>query len=226
MAYSLIAQISGGGNSSGITVGSPDTTGANLIVIGAAWVSATLTISDSVGNTYTPLTIRDNGVTSNRLYYCANPTTNASHTFSATGTNVFPAIFVNAYAGADSSPFRAENGAATTTNNVISTGNVTAFAGDLVVTSLDFDNNAGGAVSVDGGFTTPQTVAYSAGNHEGGSISDIFEVAGATENRTWNVTNVTGFLACTIAVFKPAVVAARHALGPRVILQAVNRGTL
>ena len=89
----VIANVGTAGTANSVTSTAINTTGANLIVVNAAWYSAgsaDVTISDSEGNTgWTALTTRTSTLVSNRLYYKYAPTTSATHTFTLSGTNSY-----------------------------------------------------------------------------------------------------------------------------------------
>lgn len=81
-----------------ITSASIDTTGASLLVVVVS-ATASITPTDSQGNTWT---LAVEGTVSGRyvdIWYCANPTTNAAHTFSAASSFKTPAIAAYAFSG-------------------------------------------------------------------------------------------------------------------------------
>jgi hypothetical protein len=84
--FQLVAHTGASLNTSPVTTPAIDTTGATLIIIAAADDVAPSVPTDSAGNTWTPLTLWDQGTTMLvRLFYCVNPTTSTSHTFTVAG---------------------------------------------------------------------------------------------------------------------------------------------
>jgi RHS repeat-associated protein len=75
-----------------------DTTGATFIIAAVSYnTGLTPTITDSKGNTWTPLTASTvTGTVSERLYYAANPVVGTGYTFSNTATSNFSSICVAA----------------------------------------------------------------------------------------------------------------------------------
>jgi hypothetical protein len=148
------------------------------------------------------------------LYYCVSPTVGTGHTITVAGTSSFPYIGVQAWSGVDTaSAFDKENGA-TGSGSTLATGSVTpANAGALVVAGITFASNSGGAVSINGGFTISDTLAFANNVNWGGSMAYLTPDTAAA-NPTWNLTNAAQ-AAAAIAVFKAAATA--HI--PRPLLQ-------
>lgn len=198
-----VASTSQAGTANGATTSAIDTTGANLIVVAVSWFNnAATTVSDNQGNTWTALTVRSvaSNVTS-RLYYCASPTTNASHTFSVSGTSIFPTIAVVAVSGAAASPFDLENGATSSVDATsVQPGSITPSEdGCLVVTGVSTN---GTSHSIDSGYTT-QAQNYQASVRMGGGLAFLIQSTAAATNPTWSWTTASD-RAATIASFKPA----------------------
>jgi hypothetical protein len=190
---------SSGGN--GVTTTAIDTTGADLIVVSGAFFG-TPTLTDSEGNTWTALTVQNGSAgEQSQLFYCANPTTDAAHTFTLTGASTFPTIGVVAVSGAASSPFDDENGLSIGTSDTsIQPGSITPSEdGCLVVTSL---TTAGGANHTINGTYTASVVDNLASNHYGGGIGWNIQSTAAATNPTWSWTNSVGRTSA-IASFLP-----------------------
>jgi len=155
-SFSLIAH-TGAQSSDGVsaTTAGINTTGATLLVVAVANLFGNSpSFTDSNSNTWSALTPRDTGsgcrVT---LYYVANPTVGAGHTFSVNvgGGSQFPAITVVAWAGNAASGPETENGA-TASATTIATGSVTpALTNGLIVAAACHSEVF--ASSVDSGFT-------------------------------------------------------------------------
>lgn len=213
MAYALIASTSKGGSSNQtVTTNAIDTTGANLIVLNIGYYSGTVpTIAptDSKGNTWTALTAHaqpDSTRIGNQMFYCVNPTVGSGHTFTQQDlvNAAYPSMQVLAFSGAHASPFDQQTGTVSaTTQSSLATGSLTPPENNcLVVAGLGHEVNSGGAVSIDGGFTST-TEAYVGGTSEGSGIAYLIQTTATAANPTWNVTNNAG-LAVTLAVFKAA----------------------
>lgn len=210
MAITPVAATNWAPAANGGTSAAIDTTGANLLVISAAWYGATtpvLTVSDAKGNTYTGLTVRDNA-TRQRIFYVLTPTVGAGHTFTLTGTNILPAFHAYAFAGVAS--YQTESGNVT----IGTSGSVTPAAnGALIVTGLVALTAAADAVAPPG-FTLHQ-ISYVASATVQGSAAYYVQPTAAAINPTWSWgapghTNV----AVSTAVFLPALVTAVETVQP------------
>lgn len=186
-----------------VTTDAIATTGANLLIVSAAWYPGSTsepTLSDSAGNTWTPLTVQTAGNISSRLYYSYGGTMSGAHTFTFAGADIYASIQVAAFSGASASPFDVENGDIATSASSLATGSVTpSQANTLVVAGLGHENNSGGTVTIDSSFTITDAVAWS-GDGIGGALAYKFVTSGA-QNPTWNAVGSTT-LRATIAVFK------------------------
>ena len=201
----LIASVSGGTGSNGGTPAAINTVGANLIVIYVGYVHTlgTLILTDNQSNTWTPLTeyaIGGGDARAGRIFYCFNPTTNASHTFT-TGGLTYPGIAVAAWSGADTSPFDVENGfARADSSSPIQPGSVTPSQPDsIIITGVTHLSTA--ALSVDSGFTVDEDLATSPGNYFGCAMASLVQTSSSAVNPTWTVTSGT-MCVSAIAVFK------------------------
>lgn len=137
-----------------VTTGDLNTTGATLLVASVASYTATPepTITDSRGNTWIPLTKQENftGVVRCRLYYCYSPITDASHSFSLSGTLSYPTIIVMAFSGT-AGLYNAENGNIGTSPT--STGSITTVGSNEIVISALASNRCSGLTGITSGFT-------------------------------------------------------------------------
>lgn len=206
--WMLIAHVQKSGGANGGTSAAIDTTGADLIVIHVAQgegIASPAVVSDSEGNTYTALTAITEGAVAgglrSRLYFCASPVTDANHTFSVTGTNIFPTFGVQAWSGAHASPFDVENGhedsgASLTTNPV-----TPSQANSLIVCGLNSHDNAA-TVSIDSGFTISDQAAFGGGDHYCGAMAYLSGAPASAFDPAFTANNTQK--CATIAVFKPA----------------------
>lgn len=207
MAFGLTASVEGNGDSSGATTGAIDTTGADLLVAAVVSyaASAAPALSDSEGNTWTPLTAGDDGTCRVRIYYCAAPSVGAAHTFSAAGAASYAALGVSAWSGASPSPGDQENGSTFPNTSASSAGEVTpSIDGSLVVAAWGFSApSAPASPSIDGGFSALGSLANVSGASFGILHGYLTQTTAAAANpqASWGVES-TG--AARIASFKPA----------------------
>ena len=210
-SFTHIATASGSGNQSGVTTGDIDTTasgGADLIVCSGAWYSGggageNPTFADSASNSWTKLTVRTAVTYSNALWYKISPTTNASHNFSLTGTDVYSSLQCSAFAAAGTVTFEAESAGGTTNPATsLQPGSLTPSGNDrLFVTGLTWHGNSE-TVSIDNSFTIGAQNDYHAGGGEaeGGAMAYRIQVAAGALNPTWSWTN-NNFGAASMATF-------------------------
>ena len=196
MAISLVTSGLKTGAINGGTSTATATTGADLIVIGGGWYQNAVTISDSAGNTWTGLTARSSSTAFNRLWYCLNPTTSASHTFTIAGTGVYAWVGFLAFSGVAS--YDAETGA-TGTGTSLAAGSLTpAVDGSLLITSA---TTAGTSHTVNRGYTAT-TQNNVGGTSMGGGIAYLIQGTAAAVNPTWSWTG-SGVVAASHARFSP-----------------------
>lgn len=201
MAFTLISNTSAGSsNTTDVTTGAIDTTGANILI---AVATSNSVVTDSKSNTWTKLTVRnDTGGHGNEcaIYYAKNPTVGSGHTFTATGG--FPSIAVASFSGADTtSPFDQENGTGSAGSvTSIQTGSVTPTQNnELLIAGLTFD--VSNTPSINSSFTITNTTDYSGGNHYGVSMAYKIQTSLSAENPTWSW-GAGAFVATAIATFK------------------------
>lgn len=205
MTIALLTNTGQAGTQNGVTTGAIDTSGASLIVVNASWYNGTTadgTLTDSASNTWSLLTKKSLAVSiSNRLFYCANPITSATHTFTYNGTSIFPSLDVSSFSGAaTSSPFDVENGA-TGSGTTVQPGTVTPSEnGELIVSGTAFSIIA--TVSIDSSLTITNQTNFSAGANEGGALAYLVQSTAAAINPTWTSSASQVAFIATIATFK------------------------
>jgi len=183
------------------------TGGMDLIVVSLSWLvgGSAAVLSDSEGNTWTPLTQRTVSLYGyNQLYYCVNPITSHDHRIRAVHPNGgygYPAMGVVAAKGAHASPFLVENGAGLASTTSIQPGSITpAHDGCLIVTGVI--SRIGGSTTVDSGFTA-RTIEFGDFSVRGGIAWKVQETAAAV-NPTWTRVETASEMAASIAAFRPA----------------------
>ena len=199
----------GSADTNTVTTGTYDTTGATLMVVFVGdWAAATLgTVSDSQSNTWTPLTTRESATPRGKLYYVANPSTNASHTVTYTVTAGYPYIGVLAFSGTDtSSPFDQESGSTTDSGITLQPGSITPAADNYVLV-IGILNNASGTdvFSIDSSFTKQLHLDNAPGAHFPGATGYQIQTTATARNPTWDWTAAGNTYAATaMASFKVA----------------------
>jgi hypothetical protein len=198
MAIALIVGGIKGGGANGATTDAANTSGANLIVLCAhEYQIGTTTISDSASNTWTALTAQGSGNQS-RLYYCLNPTTSGTHTFTLSRTGSYSCLGYIAVSGVAS--YHSENIASQGAAATFQPGSVTPGAdGSLIVAGITTSGTS--AHTIDGGYTAYQ-LPFSSGNYMGCGIAYLIQTTAAATNPTWTF----GYspAAGPIAVFSPS----------------------
>lgn len=204
MAIALLASTLKQANSASTEASSAiDTTGATLLVVVASYLyNAAVTLTDSAGNTWTPLTAYSTSASTRvRIYYCLSPSTSASHTFQLAGALSYPALAVAAFSGTlTASAFDVENGNFNNSGTTVATGTVTPSEGNELLI-FGFSSNASGSYSVDVG-----TIANQAGllgaSAFGVALAYQIQTTATARNATW--TSGSGTLAAAAATFKSA----------------------
>lgn len=207
MAYSLISSVATGGSANGVTSGSIDTSGADLIVVAASQYGngqANATLTDSKGNTWTQLTQYHNSVpdvTRITLYYCFAPTVGSGHTFTLSRTDSYPSVAAMAFSGSITSPFGNENGDRGTAVTSVATGSITPPEDDcLVVSALGYDTPGSGA-TVNSSLTGLVGTTPTTGQYQGIGMAYIVQTAAGAINPTWSWSGAT-YGNATVASFK------------------------
>lgn len=205
MAYALVVNTNIVGAANGGTSGTIDTTGASLLIIHISQytVPASITPSDSKGNTWVGLTAITGSEAEGRLWYVVNPTVGTNHTFTASGIGVFSIAQIAAFSGANTSaPFDQETGAADAGTSG-QPGSITPSENDcLLVTGLALAN-AGSTASINSSFTITDQEQYEGGVNEGGGLAYLIQTSASAVNPAWSWTNSIS-CAMTMASFKAA----------------------
>lgn len=193
--FSILADVeAGSSDGSTVTTASVDSTNAKLIVLVVTSTngSADSTLpTDSASNTWTALTVRDGGQAV-QIFYCVNPTTSATHTFSVSGGSFpFPSVFAIVAGGPATPSYDQESG----TNSGTQPGSLTPSTTDcLVVSGGNFNNSTPTSAT---GMTLTGAIAND-GNHYAGGAAYVIQTSATAVNPTWDQ---TGSIA--MAVFKP-----------------------
>jgi len=192
-----------GGTALGGTTPAVNTTGANLLVACIGWnnpAGGVVTLTDSKGNTWVPLTRRDGGVSSHRFYYVKAATVGTGHTFTVSmSANAWPGFMVYAFAGADTiNPFDAQNGASGGNSGPLSTGSITPTrSGSVVISGLQHGNGTPSSATVTTGLSANLV------KMETGAASYFVQSPAAAINPSWGFSGGNQSSVVAIASFLP-----------------------
>lgn len=203
------------GRAGGTSSPDQDTTGADIVIVGSTWYtpfSSLPTVSDnkSNGNSTALTTQNSSGGGGTCISYWKNPAVGSGHHWITSQSESFSAIGVLSFSGSNlSAPFDQENTNYTTGSTTTqTTGSVTPTSGqnnEVIVAflSLTFDSTDSSS-SINSSFSTPDTIAYQAGNTLGCAISYKIKTDGTAENPQFSWTTSTSNVGASIASFKAA----------------------
>jgi hypothetical protein len=208
MSITLVADTVTGGLSSA-TSSAIDTTGVTLIVLHVSYLDTVTppTVSDSKGNTWTPLTLTTTTVSgADRFYYCLNPIVGSGHTFSFSGTNTSTALSVAAFAQVASFDLEGPGNVGGPSSSGSAPGPITpSVANALVITGFHWENS-GTTASITSPFTIINQIDLSGGHYPGAIAYHIHPATSV--NPQWD-DGGSGRRTSVIASFKPAVAQAK-----------------
>lgn len=191
-----------------LTTSAIDTRGATLIVVQAASLNYQAnSVSDSRGNTWTALTSINSAITYTRLYYCVNPSTSASHTFTtAWNSSTYPSMQVAAFSGvAASGAFDQQSVNSGLSSTTIQPGSITPVANNELVVFANSSANAGATVSS----VSVGTITNNSGGTPGNSVplcmAYLVQSTATAVNPTFNLSGTAGQLVAAMATFKANV---------------------
>ena len=221
MAYTFLNSVKASGQYN-LTTGAVDSTGADLIVIvDNAYQLAPTTPTDSQSNTWTKATeqIATNDYDT-VIWFCQNPTTSATHTFTRNETNSYGSIHVYLFSGSASSPLDQTNGVQGSGSSPQGPGSVTPTEDDeLLITNIVWSATNIASISADNGFTVQEETNYSGGNNFEGASAYLIQGTAATVDMDWSFTGSSGNLSICIATFKAGTVVAGSSLPFELIYQ-------
>lgn len=209
MAFSLVDSFTFTPGANGGTSAGRTTTGANFFVgcFGHGGNTTITNVSDSVNGNWTPRTLYKNGTGAEiQIWYFENGIgASSGHTFSITGTSIFPSCIIFSFSGGPTSAaFDIESGASAASGTSIQPGSVTPSAGatnSLIISGLGLYISTD-SVSMPTGYTG-NSIPFGTGlNYQGAGAYKIKTDANA-ENPTWSWTT-SGTNASDIAIFKAA----------------------
>jgi hypothetical protein len=206
VAYALVAHSTIAGTNGG-TSGAIDTSGANLLIFGLAYVNAgSVAASDSKSNTWADLTDPGPSSPQGRISYAKNATTGASHTGTGTGSGVFLGACFAAFSGADTaSPFDQQSTGLGAGLTSLQAGSILPGSDNqLIIATLSGFGQS--SIAIDSGFTIIDTVVSSGGTNYGCATAYKIQTTAIAVNPTWSWTGSTAATA-EIASFKAGAAA-------------------
>lgn len=194
-------------DASNVTTATLDTTGADFLIIYVASYQVTTapTISDSKGNTWTPLTAKtQSGLQRGQLYYTVPSSVGSGHTFSANGSLSYPSVCVQAFSTVNATPFDTETGA-------VSAGSVSSLQPGSITPTEDYSLLVSGyapyigegTVSIDSSFAITDALPIVPGFAFGSFMAYKIQGTSTADNPTWTCTGSSAAVA-VMASFKPA----------------------
>jgi hypothetical protein len=211
MAWNLIVDVEVR-STDGVSATTPgvDTTGADFLVLalgrfsGAGGENA---ISDNKGNTWNGLTAWGTGSGRTRIFWCVPTSVGSGHTFSAaSASGSAPSIAVQAWSGANASPYASiENGAhGVAAAASLQTGSVTATAAPALLVSAACSSTFSPNPIIDSGFTKTATLSFNAGTAMALAMAYLIQDPAAAINPTWSNLDTGLSKSVAIAAFVPA----------------------
>lgn len=183
MAF-IVATSAGGG--AGGTSPNVNTTGATLLVAIGVADSGTPSITDSLGNTWTALTVIGGSFPTfhrARIYYVENPVVGASHNFTCSGTNA-SACFAAHDAATVPTSFDAQAGAQNLGVTAATGGSIGA-ANRLLITGLGAESASVSASISTAGFSLDESHPHVGGVSYGSYIGHKY--VSAAEDPSWSL---------------------------------------
>ena len=192
----------------GATTNAIDTTGADMICVNVATYNKLgLSITDSESNTWVALSVDINSTQRNGMFYCLNPTTSASHTFTYSEPVSYPTVAVMAFSGVSAFDSEATSTQSGASFNILS-GQVTPSAdGCLVIAAGSFE---GGTISsVGSGFTLQEVGPYSAGQYVGSMFAYLNQSVASAVNPEF-IGSTSSLKSASTAVFTTATTTTQY----------------
>ena len=203
--FALVASDGKEGNGTTVTTDAVDSTGATLGVAVATYYEegASFAITDSKGNTWTPLTVKSfngSGTYNARIYYCINPIVGSGHTVTLVAT--LPNLNVAFFSG-DTPEFDSESGANGGAGGftTLQPGSITPDGDNqLFITGVTFNQDMSTA-SINSSFTKTTQAENTAGDILG-SLAYKIQTSASAENPTWTISAGGNAGAAVMATFK------------------------
>jgi len=205
MAFALVSHVSRAGTG---TSGAIDTTGADLLVAAVGWGNSNaVAFSDSKSNIWIPIGALPISAPASglvQLMIAINPTVGSGHTFTVTGAS---SACVAAFSGSHLTfPLGQVRNAATAGAASLAPGSLTPPIDACLVIAALGDRTAN-TISVDGGFTITDQVAFSSPTVVGSCLAYLIQTSAAAANPTFSWTGSV-IASAIIGYFQPPTAAA------------------
>lgn len=203
------AHVATGGTADTVTSGAINSTGANLLIAVPAWYvgGGTATVSDSKGNSWTPLTAYTDGAEPKvQIYYSVPTSVGSGHTAAVNGTGIYPSVAFYAFSGAHATPYDSHENGASGLGPSANPGSSGTPSVDncLVFAAVCFGGGQSFPIaSVDAPFTLGDQSAFLVDNHLMVLVAYDIQTTAAARNPGY--ATVAGPWGSAIAVFKPSV---------------------
>lgn len=203
--------------------GQIDTRTANFIAIHVAWYPGgavpDVAVSDTMGNTWVPLSKGTSQNIAGQVWYCANPVTASGHGFFATGTQTYPSIQVTAWKTGAAAPYDARTIIGVTVSPATPSAVTPAQPGSLLLATIAHETNGGFTPTIGSGFTVGPMSPYTSAQAEGGAQAYLVQGAVAPVTASWAyLASGTGGAVASLTAFAPAPPATGD--------QAITTGTI
>jgi hypothetical protein len=174
-------------NGTSVTTDAIDTTGAELIVV-CYHGHLTVTITDSASNTnwYESQRRPNTGGYGLIMKFIPNPTTSASHTFTASGGSTFPTLAILAFTGAFGGAELVTTNHATPSQTV-APGSITPGTNDALLVTMYGDSATTGTRSINASFSLDETQTGDA-NAATIAAAHLIQTSATAANPTWTTT--------------------------------------
>lgn len=220
MAIAFVAATAkGAGGAGNTTTTAIDTTGATLIVVTSVKYTGTggttdanPTLSDSKGNTWTPLTSATSSVTADRImaWYCIPTSVGASHTFTTTVAGAcYNNVVVHAFSGTKASSVldiqQQTNDTSASTSQT--PGSLTPSEDNCVVVQI-IGSDGSDATAIGSSYNLGATyVGWAGGNQVAANMAYKIQTTATATAPTWTLSPSGGAGMISVS-FKSAAVAA------------------
>jgi PASTA domain len=212
--FSLVASVTAKPGINGGTSSAIDTTGATAFIVGiSSYQSNAVTLSDSKGNTWTGLTNRTVSNASHRFFYVNGPpTVGTGHTFTVSGTTIYPTVFVLAFSGGIVAGDGEAGATSSSSSGPLASGPMTpGHNGALVVTGACV--HLGTTFIAPVGFTS-LTESHGAGTSMGAGIGYLEQTTAASVNPSWDWTTAGSSVVAVAAFTTSAAASVRTSQAP------------
>jgi hypothetical protein len=172
-----------------------------IILSVATGAVSTINVSDSKGNTWTPLINTGGSVVESAIYYCENPTVDANHTFTCNHAGALENMCVAAFGGLLTGTITDQSTGAHVTSTTIQAGSITPSQNHNLIIATLANDLVGSVVSIDSGFTITDYSQLVPSDAYGCGLAYLVQNAAAAVNPKWTVGSSVD-LAAAIANFK------------------------